>query len=1379
MRRYVAIGLSLLLVVVLGLLIWLGGSESGLQWLYRQAQPHLPDTLSVDSISGRLVGAVRLDGISYQDRDQVIEIQKVQLDWDPWALLKAEIDVSSLRIEKLEVSLGQSPGDADTVKPDTTVQTIQLPLALRLRSVGVIGISITRGDVAYQLEQLGLSARLDSKRLEIDRVDVKSRDGTISFQGYVETSGNLAHDITMTWQASLPKTATTSGRGRIAGDLAATLLTQEVQAPLPLRLNFELRNALEQPTWQASVTADSFDTHELDPGLPALRGTFKLNASGDLSSVRATGQVEAESPDLGPFSAEFEVHNLAGERRFGGLEVTSLRVSALDGEALATGQLNWQPALDWKADISLSSINPGILLPEWPGNIDAKLTTTAVTTNNELVASAEIERLEGSLRDFPVALQSSLKWRNKDVEISHLVFASGDTRVNVSGRVGERLDLEWSLDSSNLAELYPGIQGQLQASGRLEGPQQTPTVKARLNGKSLGLEAYEIGTVNGDVALDLLNWQQFDVNLEARAVKLQDRLLRSVKVIADTRRVRAEIFAEEGNAQIELDGEFDGEDWRGRIVKADIRSRDFADWKLKAPASIRLSSNALTAETVCLQNIAGGEVCSSIRGQGNAWQFDLALSRLALKMLSTWTPEGMELDGLVNANAMLEYQPPHQLRGRAEVNLPPATISYPLREGKPGRFDYRAGKLELSLEETGIRAQTKITLTSGDYVEFHASLPDANLLALDYETQSLQAEARISARDLALAEIMLEEVENLEGQLEVNLKMAGTVAQPQIQGSANLIDAQLSAPAFDLELRKLNIKAQSDGAEKIVYRADALIGDGKISASGSTLMDSNRGWPSDLVLAVERIEISRQIERWLPPQMTVQGLLDGSAELNFQAPDILTGEIKLDSSAGSLGYPLLEGERERWDYRDAKLVMLLNSRGIEASSEIQIGNDNRLRGQVNLPGAKLLALDAASQPLQAKARLDFRELELIEALLPEIEQLQGNLALDLAVDGTIAQPNLSGRAEILEAALNVPRLGLKIDNIRLEGASSEGGRFNFVVNANSGDGRLSIQGSSLLIAADGWPTTISIKGEDFEVSRIPEAAVNVSPDLVVKMQHQTIDIQGDLLIPYAKLQPKDITTADRVSDDTIIVGGAEAPESKWQVTTRINVVLGERVNFFGFGFESELGGKLLVEEEPGQVGRGTGTINIVEGRYRAYGQRLDIENGRLLFTGGPLTNPGLDMRAVRRTNDVTAGIKVRGRLQQPQLELFSIPAMGQTDTLSYLLLGRPMESASGEEGAMMAQAALALGLAGGDRLARTIGDRFGLDEMRVESSDSGDQASLVVGRYLSPRLYVSYGVGLIESFNSLNLRYQISEKWQLKAVSGENQGADFLYSIER
>jgi translocation and assembly module TamB len=285
--------------------------------------------------------------------------------------------------------------------------------------------------------------------------------------------------------------------------------------------------------------------------------------------------------------------------------------------------------------------------------------------------------------------------------------------------------------------------------------------------------------------------------------------------------------------------------------------------------------------------------------------------------------------------------------------------------------------------------------------------------------------------------------------------------------------------------------------------------------------------------------------------------------------------------------------------------------------------------------------------------------------------------------------------------------------------------------------------------------------------------------LQIKLKNRTLDISGKVHIPYAELQPKDITTAARVSNDTVIVGAEQVAIEKWLIHTRIRLSLGERVNFYGFGFEGRLGGSLLLQDEPGQLTRGTGEINIPEGRYRAYGQRLDVEHGRLLYTGGPLSNPGLDIRAVRHVSNVTAGLKVRGSLDQPQLELFSIPAMGDTDALAYLLLGRPIETSSGEEGAMMAKATLALGLSGGDHIARLLGSRFGLDEMRVESSDTGEQASLVMGRYLSPKLYISYGVGLVEAFNTLTVRYQISDKWQLKAESGEAQGADILYTIER
>jgi translocation and assembly module TamB len=264
------------------------------------------------------------------------------------------------------------------------------------------------------------------------------------------------------------------------------------------------------------------------------------------------------------------------------------------------------------------------------------------------------------------------------------------------------------------------------------------------------------------------------------------------------------------------------------------------------------------------------------------------------------------------------------------------------------------------------------------------------------------------------------------------------------------------------------------------------------------------------------------------------------------------------------------------------------------------------------------------------------------------------------------------------------------------------------------------------------------------------------------------------------LQPKDLSSTAKVSEDVVIVGEKpSAVEEKWKIFTNIRVILGDRVSLYGFGFEGRVAGNLLLTDRPGEVTTASGELSIPEGRYQAYGQRLEVELGKVLFTGGPVSNPGLDLRAVRKVENVTAGVRIRGTLRNPQLELFSIPAMGETDILSYLVLGRPIDAQSGEDAKVVAQAALLLSLKGGDLLARSLTDRFGLDEMRIETSNTGEQASLVVGRYLSPKLYVSYGVGLIDSVNTFNVRYRLSEHWQLRAESGLHQSADAIYTIER
>ena len=53
----------------------------------------------------------------------------------------------------------------------------------------------------------------------------------------------------------------------------------------------------------------------------------------------------------------------------------------------------------------------------------------------------------------------------------------------------------------------------------------------------------------------------------------------------------------------------------------------------------------------------------------------------------------------------------------------------------------------------------------------------------------------------------------------------------------------------------------------------------------------------------------------------------------------------------------------------------------------------------------------------------------------------------------------------------------------------------------------------------------------------------------------------------------------------------------------------------------------------------------------------------------------------------------------------------------------------------------------------------------------------MLGRYLSPRIYISYGISLAEAINTLKLRYTIGDRWTIKTEAGKARSADIVYTV--
>jgi translocation and assembly module TamB len=265
-------------------------------------------------------------------------------------------------------------------------------------------------------------------------------------------------------------------------------------------------------------------------------------------------------------------------------------------------------------------------------------------------------------------------------------------------------------------------------------------------------------------------------------------------------------------------------------------------------------------------------------------------------------------------------------------------------------------------------------------------------------------------------------------------------------------------------------------------------------------------------------------------------------------------------------------------------------------------------------------------------------------------------------------------------------------------------------------------------------------------------------------------------VPDAKIEPKDLNGAVRASSDEVIVGSeTEDPTKRFEVVTAITLSLGDHVSIDTSGLTGRLTGNITVRSGYDAVTRATGELSVEEGKYRAYAHNMDIRHGRLIFTGGPVDDPGIDISAVRKFPDVTAGVNVRGTLLQPRLSFFSEPSLAQAEIVSLLLSGSLSTTPTRQNGAAGNTALVQ----GGAMLAAELGQHVGIQEVGVESNLLTNDTSVVLGRYLSPRLYVGYGVSLTQQLNTLKLRYSLGDHWVVRTEVGQARGADLVYTIDK
>lgn len=453
-----------------------------------------------------------------------------------------------------------------------------------------------------------------------------------------------------------------------------------------------------------------------------------------------------------------------------------------------------------------------------------------------------------------------------------------------------------------------------------------------------------------------------------------------------------------------------------------------------------------------------------------------------------------------------------------------------------------------------------------------------------------------------------------------------------------------------------------------------------------------------------------------------------------------------------------------------------------------------------------------THPLSAHANAKIRNIGIFNNFVPALYQLSGQLDSKFSIDGTLAKPSYHGQLSVQHASTVLPLYGISLKDATVQMHSNQNGNVKFSAHASSGTGQIHLTGrfkwqhNTPIIEAN-------VTGQNFTLLNTPAIKLAISPKLVFGRNGQRQTLTGTVVIPSANINANLLHNRLNNSDDIVWTDANGKPLSKKPILpfySNLVLTLGKHIQIQGFGIYAHVIGQLNIDSQPNAPTSATGTLKLTKARYQNYGKVFNITKGLILFGKRPLNNPSLDIVAHYQLTPgnlqdslqaIEIGVRVLGTVKKPQISLFSQPSMSQANILSYIVVGVPLGRVQGDEKSALSRAALSYSINGGEdhSLLSTIQDTLGIDQISVGSIDgtssmpanannpnsnvTNDQAgqdntAIFIGKSISPRLYISYGVGLFNQQQELRTRYQLSRHFQLLTDhSSDYSGADLVFTI--
>ena len=266
--------------------------------------------------------------------------------------------------------------------------------------------------------------------------------------------------------------------------------------------------------------------------------------------------------------------------------------------------------------------------------------------------------------------------------------------------------------------------------------------------------------------------------------------------------LRVDGGAEELRATVAAAGGVRDGVWRGRIERIDVDEPRLGPWRLDAPAAFAVGRNFVTLANSCLLHTSQARWCTQLDMRGrpedslvvSGQNFDLATVRPLL-------PPALELEGVYQlSGALLDLM--GEPRGAIALNSSRtrARVAFGDEQAFTAEFDrIQAG---MTLTDGALELTAAVRSTTGGRAEVVATIANAR-----ERDSPIDGRLHVEWPDLAFLTVLSPALGEVGGALAGDLTVAGTVAEPTIDGRATVANGRVVVPQWGLVVERIEATA--------------------------------------------------------------------------------------------------------------------------------------------------------------------------------------------------------------------------------------------------------------------------------------------------------------------------------------------------------------------------------------------------------------------------------------------------------------------------------------------------------------------------------------------------------------------------------------------